>query len=59
VVVKTLVRKRWITKHRSVTDTRVVCLSLSQRGKALAQRIEGQVREVREQINYKIVAKQK
>jgi DNA-binding MarR family transcriptional regulator len=59
VVVKTLVRKRWVTKRRSVTDTRVVCLSLSRQGQALARRIEGQVREVSTQIKYKIVAKQK
>ena len=30
-VVKDLVRKRWVTKQRSVTDTRAVCLSLSRR----------------------------
>ena len=58
-VVKDLVRKRWVTKRRSVKDDRVVCLSLSRRGAALAQRIEGQVRQVSTQINYKIVAKQK
>jgi DNA-binding MarR family transcriptional regulator len=33
-VVKDLVRKRWVTNRRSVTDTRVVCLSLSRRGEA-------------------------
>ena len=32
-VVKDLVRKRWVTKRRSVTDTRAVCLSLSRRGR--------------------------
>ena len=58
-VVKDLVRKRWVTKRRSVTDTRVVHLRLSRRGEALAQRIEGQVERVSTQINYKIVAKQK
>jgi DNA-binding MarR family transcriptional regulator len=39
-VVKDLVRKRWVTKLRSVTDTRAVCLSLSRQGQALAQKIE-------------------
>jgi len=58
-VVKDLVRKRWVTKRRSVTDSRAVCLSLSRRGEALTQKIEGQVRRVSPQINYKIVAKQK
>jgi DNA-binding MarR family transcriptional regulator len=45
-VVKDLVRKRWITKRRSVTDARVVCLSLSRRGNALALQIEQRVRHV-------------
>jgi len=58
-VVKDLVRKRWVIKRRSVTDTRAVCLSLSRRGLALTQKIEGQVQRVSTQINYKIVAKQK
>ena len=58
-VVKDLVRKRWVTKRRSLTDSRVVCLSLSRRGEALAQRIEGQVGRVSAQINYKSVAEQK
>ena len=45
-VVKDLVRKRWVTKRRSVTDTRVVHLSISRRGQVLAQKIEEQVRQV-------------
>ena len=57
-VVKDLVRKQWVIKRRSVKDTRAVCLSLSPRGKRLAQRIEGQGRQVRTQVEYKIVAKQ-
>ena len=59
VLVADLVRKRWVTNRRSVKDLRAVCLSLSRRGEALAQKIEGQVRDVSTQINYKIVAKQK
>jgi len=58
-VVKDLVRKRWVTKRRSVTDTRVVHLRLSRRGETLTQKIEGQVQRVSSQINFKIVAKQK
>ena len=46
-VVNDLVRKRWVTKRRSVTDTRVVHLRLSRRGQVLAQKIEEQVRQVR------------
>jgi DNA-binding MarR family transcriptional regulator len=45
-VVKDLVRKRWITKRRSVTDTRVVHLRLSRRGDALALHIQQRVRQV-------------
>ena len=59
VVVKDLVRKRWVSKRRSVKDDRAVCLRLSRHGEALAQRIKKQVRDVSTQINYKIVAKQK
>lgn len=46
VVVNDLVRKRWVTKHRSVRDTRAVCLSLSRTGKALVPRIEQRVRHL-------------
>jgi DNA-binding MarR family transcriptional regulator len=46
-VVKALVLKRWVTKRRSVTDTRAVCLSLSRRGAALALQSEHRVRHVR------------
>ncbi len=45
-VVNDLVRKRRVTKRRSVTDTRVVCLSLSRRGNALALQINQRVRQV-------------
>ena len=38
-VVKDLVRKRWVTKRRSGTDTRAVCLRLSRRGAALALQV--------------------
>jgi DNA-binding MarR family transcriptional regulator len=45
-VVKDLVRKRWVTKRRSVTDTRVVHLLLSRQGHALALQIEQRVSQV-------------
>jgi DNA-binding MarR family transcriptional regulator len=44
--VNDLVRKRWITRRRSVTDARVVHLSLSRQGNALALQIEQRVRHV-------------
>jgi DNA-binding MarR family transcriptional regulator len=46
VMVKVLVRKRWVTKRRSVMVTRVVHLRLSRRGNALALQIEQRVRQV-------------
>ena len=49
-VVKDLVRKRWVTKRRSVTDTRAVCLSLSRQGQALARKIKDQVRHVKSDL---------
>jgi DNA-binding MarR family transcriptional regulator len=45
-VVKDLVRKRWVTRHRSVKDDRVVCVSLSRRSKALVLEIKKQVRRL-------------
>jgi len=45
-VLNDLVRKRWVTRRRSVTDTRVVHLSLSRRGNALALQINQRVRQV-------------
>ena len=49
-VVKDLVRKRWVTKHRLVTDARAVCLSLNRQGQGLARKIEVQVRQVRNNL---------
>ena len=46
-VVKDLVRKRWVTKRRSITDSRAVCLSLSRGGAVLALQSEHRVRHVR------------
>jgi DNA-binding MarR family transcriptional regulator len=46
VVVKALVQKRWVTKRRSVPDSRAVCLSLSRRGETLALQSEYRVRHV-------------
>jgi len=45
-VVKDLVRKRWVTKRRSVVDTRVVHLQLSRRGEALTHQIGQRVHQV-------------
>ena len=44
--VTTLVRKQWVAKRRSATDDRVVALSLSRRGNALALQINQRVRYV-------------
>ena len=50
VVVTDLVRKRWVAKRRSVTDSRVVHLRLSRRGQALARRIKDRVRDVKSDL---------
>jgi len=52
-VVKDLVRKRWVTKRRSVTDTRAVCLSLSRQGQALARKIKNHVQHVKSDLTLK------
>lgn len=44
-VVKDLVRKRWVTKRRSVTDSRVMQLHLSWQGHTLARYIDQRVRQ--------------
>ena len=49
-VLQDLVRKRWITKHRSVTDTRVVHLRLSRRGEVISRKIKDHVRHVRSDL---------
>jgi DNA-binding MarR family transcriptional regulator len=45
-VIKDLVRNRWVSKRRSVTDTRVVHLRLSRRGSVIIRQIEQRVRQV-------------
>ena len=42
-VIRDVVRKRWVTKRRSVTDTRVVHLKLSRSGLILTRKIETHV----------------
>jgi DNA-binding MarR family transcriptional regulator len=49
-VVKDLVRKGWVTKHRSVTYTRVVHLRLSRRRVVITRKIEDQVRRVKSDL---------
>jgi DNA-binding MarR family transcriptional regulator len=44
--VTTLVRKQWVAKRRSAKDDRVVALSLSRRGNALAVQINQRVHQV-------------
>jgi DNA-binding MarR family transcriptional regulator len=45
-VVKDLVRKRWVTKRRSVTESRAVQLELSRQGHMLARHIDQRVCQV-------------
>ena len=46
VLVKALVRKRWVITRRPVEDRRAVGVRLSRQGQVLARRIEDQVRHV-------------
>jgi DNA-binding MarR family transcriptional regulator len=46
-MVTTLVRKQWVAKRRSAKDNRVIALSLSRRGNALALQINQRVRQVK------------
>jgi DNA-binding MarR family transcriptional regulator len=46
-VVQDLVRKRWVTKRRSVEDRRALRLRLSRRGEAITRTIESQVRHLK------------
>lgn len=50
-VVGDLVRKRWVSKRRSVTDARVVFLALNRQGKTLARHIEQRVRRIELTLN--------
>jgi len=50
IVVKDLVRKRWITRRHLVENRRAVCLSLTQRGEALAQKIAERVQHVKSDL---------
>jgi DNA-binding MarR family transcriptional regulator len=45
-VIDDLVRKRWVTRRRSTTDTRVMQLRLSPRGNALVNKIKHSVGQV-------------
>ena len=46
VVVGTLIRKRWVSSHRTPDDRRVVCVRLTQRGEVLVRRITERIRDV-------------
>ena len=48
VVIRGLVRKRWVIRRRALHDDRVVCLRLSRQGEVLAGRIKVRIRDVRE-----------
>ena len=46
VAVRTLLRKRWVTSHRTPDDRRAVCMRLTQRGEVLARRIKERIRDM-------------
>ena len=45
-VVKDLVKKRWVTKQYSASDSRALCLRLSPKGALLARKIQVQMQDV-------------
>ena len=47
VVIGDLVRKRWLTRRRSIHDDRALCLRLSQQGQVMVRRITDHVRHVK------------
>ena len=50
VTVRTLIRKRWVTEHRTPDDRRVVRLRLTQRGAMLAGRIQERIRDMKSDL---------
>ena len=50
VVIRDLVRKRWVIRRRALHDDRVVCLRLSRQGEVLAGRIKERVRDMRSNL---------
>ena len=50
VVIRGLVRKRWVIRRRALHDDRVVCLRLSRQGEVLAGRIKERVRDMRSNL---------
>ena len=50
VAVRTLLRKRWVTSHRTPDDRRVVYVRLTQRGEVLAGRITKRIQDVRHNL---------
>ena len=49
-VIDDLVRKRWVTRQRSLHDDRVVCLRLNRQGQVVAGKIKTHVRDVQSDL---------
>ena len=47
VAVRAMIRKRWVSEHRTPKDRRVVCLRLTQRGEVLARKIKETIRDMK------------
>ncbi|MGH7184279.1 MAG: hypothetical protein ACREJN_20220 [Nitrospiraceae bacterium] len=50
MVVRTLVRKRWVSSHRTLNDRRVVCVRLIQQSEVLARRITERIQDMRSDL---------
>ena len=49
-VIDDLVRKRWVTRRRSIHDDRALCLRLSRQGQVIARKIKNYVRDVKSDL---------
>ena len=49
-VIDDLVRERWVTRHHTPADRRVVHVRLTQRGEVLARRITDRIRDMKSNL---------
>jgi DNA-binding MarR family transcriptional regulator len=52
-MVRSLVRKGWVTNSRSASDDRTVCLRLTRHGQGLARKIMGRLRDMKSDLTLK------
>lgn len=52
-MVRSLVRKGWVTNSRSASDDRTVCLRLTRHGQGLVRKIMGRLRDMKSDLTLK------